>query len=102
MGYNQTSFLTKKFIFQRQFVETYGLYSKGLSPKSLKLGKDFEERKVEKVFRSCITKNGYWYTWCGDEEIIMEVESKGSKFKTSGYNLGRYLINLNPLNMLID
>jgi hypothetical protein len=40
------------------------------------LGKDFEETKVEKVFGSCITKNGYWYTWCGDEEIIVEKNSK--------------------------
>jgi hypothetical protein len=41
----------------------------------LKLGRDFEEAKVENVFGSCINKNGYQYTWCGDEEIIVEVES---------------------------
>jgi hypothetical protein len=70
MGCNQTSFSTKKIISWRQFVETYGLCNKGLSPKCLKLSKDFEETKVEKVFGLCITKNGYWYTWCGDEESL--------------------------------
>jgi hypothetical protein len=74
-GYNQTSFLTKNIIFQRQFIETYGLCNKGLSPKCLKLCKDFEKAKVEKVFGPCINKNGYRYTWYGDEKIIAEVES---------------------------
>jgi hypothetical protein len=41
----------------------------------LKLSRDFEETKVEKVFGPCINKNGYRYTWCGDEKIIIEVES---------------------------
>jgi hypothetical protein len=75
MGCNQTSFSTQKIIFWRRFVESYGLYSKILSPKCLKLGKDFEKTKVKKVFGSCITKNGYLYTWCGDEGIIVELES---------------------------
>jgi hypothetical protein len=41
----------------------------------LKLSKDFEETKVEEVFGPCINKNGYRHTWCGDEKIIIEVES---------------------------
>jgi hypothetical protein len=44
-----------------------------------------------------------WWTLFGIKKPSSKKgESKGSKFETSRYNLGRYLIKLNPLNMLID
>jgi len=60
-GYNQTSFSTKRkssfggsLLKHMAFVvKVWHLY------KCLKLGKDFEETKVEKVFGLCINKNGY-------------------------------------------
>jgi hypothetical protein len=40
----------------------------------LKLGKDFEEEEVENIFRPCINRSGYHYTWSSDEQLITEVE----------------------------
>jgi hypothetical protein len=63
----------KQPVFKQQFIDTYIICIKGPSPKCLKLGRDFE-KKVKKIFGPCINRNGYHYTWSGDEQLIAEVE----------------------------
>jgi hypothetical protein len=41
----------------------------------LKLGKDFEEAKVDALFGPSINRNGYQYSWSNDEVLIVEVKN---------------------------
>jgi len=57
------------------FVEQYHICGKGSSLKCLKLGKDFEEGKVEALFGPSINRNGYRYSWSNDEMLIVKVKN---------------------------
>jgi hypothetical protein len=47
-------FVRKNLVSQKQICEKYQLCNKGLHPKRLKLGRDFEEHKVKALFGPCI------------------------------------------------
>jgi len=75
MEHNQTSFLTQKTGLSKTFCWSIWYLQQGSITKCLKLGKDIEKSEVEKLFRSSINMNGYWYNWPNDEKFIVEVES---------------------------
>jgi hypothetical protein len=62
---------SRKEIFDK-FVD---LYSKRPTPKHLKVGRDFLEKKVEAIFGPSINRNGYRYCHTNDEELIARVEN---------------------------
>ncbi len=62
------------FVFHKKIVEVYNLCNKGPSPKSLKLSKDFQKEEVHELFKPCVSKNGYWYCFSDNVDIIKHVE----------------------------
>jgi hypothetical protein len=62
------------FVSHKQFVEVYNVCNKGPSPKSLRWSKDFHEEEVQELFGPCVSKNGYWYCFNDNVDIIKSVE----------------------------
>jgi hypothetical protein len=58
---------------QSQFAKKYGFGNKGLSPKMLKIGKDYIEEEIQALFGPCNTKNGYHYCFSNDERLITSI-----------------------------
>ncbi len=46
----------------------------GLSPKLLKLRKDFEEEEMEALFGPCIIRNKYKHSYSNDKVLIVNEE----------------------------
>jgi hypothetical protein len=40
----------------------------------LKLSKDFQKEEVHELFKPCVSKNGYWYCFSDNVDIIKHVE----------------------------
>ncbi len=58
----------------KEFVEWYGLSSKGLSPKRIKIPRNIIMEEIQKYFGPVHNRNGYNYVFSENPEIIAKVE----------------------------
>jgi len=59
---------------RKQFAKVYGLCNIGPSPKKLKLGLDYIEKKVLELFKPLTKKNGYHYSFNNNLELVKHIE----------------------------
>jgi hypothetical protein len=67
-------FYKKNHVFLTEIEEKYGLCNKRLSPNSLKIRRDLEEKEVEQLFGLSLSRNKYRYSYSNDEQLIAHVE----------------------------
>jgi len=60
-------FYKKNHVSWREIEEKYGVCNKGLSPKSLRIRKDLEEKEMEQLFGPSLIMNIYEYSYSNDE-----------------------------------
>ncbi len=82
---------------QTQFVDHYGLCSKGLSPKPIRVPIDITLKNVSRIFGPIVNRNGYNYVHNEDPDFIPKVKTLWMIAPQKPYLLTSRLI---PLGMV--
>ncbi len=62
---------------KKDFAKRYDLCCLGMSPKQIKILKDYTKKEIKKCFGRIVNKNGHRYIECLDPEFIARLRSFG-------------------------